>query len=217
MTSRIELSTMCGMNSRRPSTLFAIIGLSVLAFTFSAACDWLWSQNVTLKRQLETVSRELRGQMFEVQRAREQRVELAELRFMAQSFETVDRDIYTTAKAAYKWGTMYGVSPDLIMAVANRESNFDPRAVSSAGAVGIMQVMPKVWADELSLDLYKLEDIDYNVQQGTLILKHYLDKNGGDVPRALFNYWGGNVDRHGYGYPAKVLGSKYFNHQEVVR
>lgn len=73
------------------------------------------------------------------------------------------------------------------------------------GLIGLMNMI-LVWA----LDLYKLRDIDYNVQMGVLILKKYLDNSGGDVGKALFRYWGGNADRHGMGYPVKVLGSKYF-------
>ena len=41
-------------------------------------------------------------------------------------------------------------------------------------------------------------------------MKHYHDKHG-DTAKSLFHYWGGDNDRHGYGYPSKVLGSKYFN------
>lgn len=193
-------------NKLRPAVVFAVVGLSLLAVTFAAACDWLYSRNQSLERRLEVVTRELKGQMFEIARARELKAEIAELRFMAESFHAVDPDIYTTARSAYKWGVVYKVSPSLVMAVAHRESNFNPNAVSSAGAVGIMQVMPDVWA----LDPYKLRDIDYNIQQGVLILKVYLDNSGGDVGRALLRYYGGTAEKHGMGYPVRVLGSKYF-------
>jgi soluble lytic murein transglycosylase len=111
------------------------------------------------------------------------------------------------AKAAWKWGRVYGVSPYLIMSVAHRESNFNPLAVSPVGAVGIMQIMPDVW----KLNPSKLRWIDYNVRHGARILKHYLDRYN-DPSRALFAYYGGNNDRNGYGYPSRVLGSKHFNH-----
>lgn len=195
------------MNKYHPARLFAVIGLSLLAVIFAVANDWQYSQRQQQARTIATLSRELRGQIWEVQRAREQRAELARLRFMTQIMQAYDRDFYEITISAWRWGRVHGVEPSLIMAVAHRESAFDPQAVSSAGAVGVMQIMPGVWR----LDPQQLRDIDFNIQHGARILRHYIDRANGRIGAALFRYWGGNNDRHGYGYPSRVLGSKYFN------
>jgi len=179
------------------------VGCSILLITL---CYRQHERITVLEGQRATMLRELRGKAWELDRVKAVKPELAELRFMAEVFRANSRNIYRVSKAAYKWGKHYAISPYLIMSVAHRESNFNPRAVSSVGAIGIMQIMPKVWG----LNPYKLEDIDYNVQHGARILKHYQDRYG-STDRLLFHYWGGNNDRHGYGYPSKVLGSKYFN------
>lgn len=163
-----------------------------------------------LEQKQETIralAKEIRWQRYVAERAERRQADYQELRHLAQVFMSKDRDVYKVARAAWKWGKVYSVSPHLILAVAHRESNFNPNAVSPVGAVGVMQIMPDVW----QLDKSRMFDIDYNVQMGTKILKHYLDQYG-DPGRALFAYWGGNLNLHGFGYPSRVLGSKFFNH-----
>jgi soluble lytic murein transglycosylase-like protein len=92
--------------------------------------------------------------------------------------------------------------PQLVLAVIDVESAFDPFAVSSAGAVGLMQVMP-FWPIELGLSTRDLIDVELNVRMGTSILAYYLDRERGDYHRALGRYNGSLGKRT---YPDLVLG-----------
>ncbi|HLG53437.1 MAG TPA: lytic transglycosylase domain-containing protein [Steroidobacteraceae bacterium] len=90
----------------------------------------------------------------------------------------------------------------LVLAVIDVESSFDPFAVSSAGAVGLMQVMP-FWPRELGLSTRDLLDVELNVRMGTSILAYYLERERGDYRRALGRY-NGSLGRRSY--PDLVLG-----------
>jgi soluble lytic murein transglycosylase-like protein len=91
--------------------------------------------------------------------------------------------------------------PELILAVIEVESNFDRYAVSVAGALGLMQVMP-FWKDEIGRPDDNLNHIDTNLRYGCTILKFYLDKENGDLRRALGRYNGSLGKRK---YPNKVI------------
>ncbi len=82
------------------------------------------------------------------------------------------------------------VSPELILAVIDVESNFDRYAISHAGALGLMQVMP-FWVPELGYDdMNVLFNIELNVLLGARILRYYLDRENGDMIRGLARYNG---------------------------
>ncbi len=98
--------------------------------------------------------------------------------------------------------TMLHDRPQLVLAVIDVESAFDPFAVSSAGAIGLMQVMP-FWPNQLGLSTRDLLDVELNVRMGTSILAHYLERERGDYRRALGRY-NGSLGRRGY--PELVLG-----------
>ena len=86
--------------------------------------------------------------------------------------------------------------PGLIMAVIDVESRFNRWAVSSAGAVGLMQVMP-FWPSELGMKRHQLTQVDANMRMGCAILRFYLRRERNDVRKALARY-NGSVGRREY-------------------
>jgi len=79
----------------------------------------------------------------------------------------------------------YDVDPNLVAAMAFRESRFDPKAVSRIGAQGVMQLMPKT---ARSLGVQDSFDARQNVMGGTKYLKYLLDRFDGDVTMTLAAY-----------------------------
>ena len=81
------------------------------------------------------------------------------------------------------------LSPELVLAVIQVESNFDRFAISVVGARGLMQIMP-FWLVELGRPDDNLFDVHTNLRFGTTILRYYLDKENGHESRALARYNG---------------------------
>jgi soluble lytic murein transglycosylase-like protein len=90
--------------------------------------------------------------------------------------------------------------PDLVLALIEVESRFDPFAVSPAGAVGLMQVMP-FWPRQLGVQ-NELVRVAPNIRMGCEILRYYLRTENHDWIRALGRY-NGSVGRNTY--PALVM------------
>ena len=102
-------------------------------------------------------------------------------------------------KAAHREASRARLPPEMVLAVIDVESTFNPYAVSSAGAQGLMQVMP-FWRKELGHR--RLVDIGDNLLMGCTILRYYYDMEKGDWNRALARY-NGSLGRPDY--PQKVL------------
>nr|WP_238388214.1 lytic transglycosylase domain-containing protein [Sinimarinibacterium sp. NLF-5-8] len=81
------------------------------------------------------------------------------------------------------------LSPELVLAVIEVESRFDPNAVSVAGAQGLMQIMP-FWLKEIGRPGDNLFHPPTNLRMGCTILKFYLDKERGNLINALGRYNG---------------------------
>ena len=94
-----------------------------------------------------------------------------------------------------KRDTSVKLPPDLVLALIEVESRFDPWAVSHAGAVGLMQVMP-FWPKELGVQ-NQLVRVAPNIRMGCEILRFYLRKERGDWARALARY-NGSLGRNTY-------------------
>jgi len=104
-------------------------------------------------------------------------------------------------KLVHMEATRVELPPELILAVIETESNFDHYAISVAGAIGLMQIMP-FWLEEIGRPDDNLLHIDTNLRYGCTILKFYLDKENGDLRRALGRY-NGSLGRRKY--PNKVI------------
>jgi soluble lytic murein transglycosylase-like protein len=108
---------------------------------------------------------------------------------------------------------VYNVDASLIRSIMQAESAFDPAAVSRAGAMGLMQLMPDM------ADAFGLEhpfDPRENIMAGTRLLRELLDQHHGNVklavasynagPTAVANYGGVPPFRETLGYVKKVQG-----------
>jgi soluble lytic murein transglycosylase-like protein len=98
-----------------------------------------------------------------------------------------------------------GLDTDLVLGLIQIESNFRKFAISSAGARGLMQVMP-FWATLIG-DGHenKLFNLQANLRFGCVILRHYLDLENGDLFMALGRY---NGSRGQNAYPHAVLAAR---------
>lgn len=99
----------------------------------------------------------------------------------------------------------HGVPPALALAVAWQESGWRQNVVSSAGAVGVMQLLPTTgeWVGEAMLGTsVDIHDLRSNVRAGVRLLAHYLQRYDGSRDLVLAAYYQGQsaVDRHGV-YP----------------
>ncbi len=109
----------------------------------------------------------------------------------------------------YRKSNEYDFNPNLILSMILVESGFNPKAVSSKGAYGLMQVTYDVWKDELDIDADRIFDIEYNIDLGLKILKRYSKVANGDMLRALHLYNNGYLFNN-ESYKYKVTGTIFY-------
>jgi len=119
---------------------------------------------------------------------------------------------YTTvASAIVQYSEDNDVPIALVLAVARRESAFNPKIESHAGAKGIMQVMPATASDiagEIGKRHYNLYNAKHNIQLGTYYLWKMTDRFHGDVELAIKAY------NCGPSYVEKIEAGIYKNYPE---
>lgn len=93
------------------------------------------------------------------------------------------------------------LAPELVLSVIEVESNFNRWAISRVGARGLMQIMP-FWLKEIGKPNDDLFNINTNLRFGCTILRHYIDKEKGNLIRGLARYNGSLGSKR---YSNKVL------------
>lgn len=115
-----------------------------------------------------------------------------------------------------------GLDPQLVLAIIQVESNFRKYALSGAGARGYMQVMP-FWTGLIGRPGDNLFNLRTNLRYGCVILRHYLDREKGDLLRALGRYNGSlgkpeypamimSALKTSWRYEEKLAQLQYFHH-----
>lgn len=101
----------------------------------------------------------------------------------------------STEQMILKAARKFGVDSELVKAVATAESNLNQGAVSSVGAIGVMQLMPET-AESLGVDPY---DEKQNIEGGAHYLRKMLDKFNGNLQKAIaaYNAGPGAVQKYG--------------------
>jgi len=128
---------------------------------------------------------------------------------------TDERDRRELLAMVYYEASRSALDPRLILAVIYHESGFKKYAISYADARGYMQVMP-FWVKQIGRPDQNLFNVRTNLRYGTVILRHYLAMENGDLYRALGRY-NGSLGKPEY--PVAVLAAlnRHFQYTDVTK
>ncbi|MDQ7003267.1 MAG: transglycosylase SLT domain-containing protein, partial [Ghiorsea sp.] len=115
-------------------------------------------------------------------------------------YEKNEKNAKVIARWVWVYAQRHELDPNLILALITIESQFDPFAISSVGAQGLMQIMP-FWKKELGNESDNLFDVATNIRYGCTILKHYF-KRYKTAKKALAAYTGSKGKSK---YPHKIF------------
>jgi soluble lytic murein transglycosylase-like protein len=104
------------------------------------------------------------------------------VRWIAKRHRVSGGAVEQLVDAGFKAAANFRLDPYLLLAVISIESGFNPLAESSAGAVGLMQIMPKAHLDRLKAFGGPKQALDpwVNLQVGASILREYIDRFGSE-------------------------------------
>ena len=126
-------------------------------------------------------------------------------KWISRKYKVSNEAVREIVEISFSAGDDFGVDPYVIIAVIAIESSFNPLAESSAGAIGLMQVMPLIHRKKFEKygGFDKSLDVKVNVYVGTEILKNFYFRYG-NYQRALLAYVGVSQNSNSR-YPKKVL------------
>jgi soluble lytic murein transglycosylase-like protein len=110
---------------------------------------------------------------------------------ISSGFYVPRQDSFVIADAIVRNAKRYGVPVEMVLAVASTESAFRQSEVSSAGAIGVMQVLPSTAefiARNLGVKEFDIHNVRTNIRFGTWYLKYLLSRYHYDYPSAIKSY-----------------------------
>lgn len=175
---------------------------------------WFWSiiLIIIVLLAINAVLVERKERLYLKEKCSEEKVEYKEnnkirlmYSYITKKYKYIEKqDAAIIANAIIAASLKHNVPEELILSIIETESSFNNKAESSVGAIGLMQIMYSIWAKEYNILLPEdLHDINFNIDVGTSIIRHYLDKNKGNLKKALQNYNGSK----GSEYPNKIYAS----------
>lgn len=111
--------------------------------------------------------------------------------------DTLKKRVLTSV---YREAMSSDLEPELVLALIAVESSFNRYAISSVGAQGLMQIMP-FWKNEIGRSSDNLTNVETNIRYGCKILEFYLQREKGNLDRALGRYNGSLGSQK---YPVRV-------------
>lgn len=105
----------------------------------------------------------------------------------------------------------------LLVAIMDKESSFNPTAVSHSGARGLMQVMP-FWAKKFNFvkNNTHLHDVYTGIKAGATVLRYALDESGGDIRKALAIYKGPKYTAY-VNHVVRLMGNYEIHRETIMR
>ena len=181
LESILGLSSINGLTSTSDSSSTS----SAFNIMFTSLLNAISQKNKTVKNESEKVS--LEGIFNTYNNSILSAGNISNENYVAADVSnlTVDERI---ENAVELYSNQHGVDSNLVKAIIKTESNFDPNVVSSAGAKGLMQLMPENCRDLGVEDPFNIEQ---NIEGGVKHIKEYIDRYDGDIEMALMAYNGG--------------------------
>ena len=102
------------------------------------------------------------------------------------------------------------VDPSLALAIAKVESNFNPKALSHAGAKGVMQIMPQTAEQVFGVHRNRLFDPDVNIELGVKFIKKLIERYNGRLDIALSHYNGGSGVKNSHGELKVMAATRHY-------
>ena len=123
--------------------------------------------------------------------------------------DDIQQQIITEAKRQ-------NMAPSLALAIAKVESNFNPKALSHAGAKGVMQIMPRTAEQAFGVPSSRLFDPDVNIEVGVKFIKKLLKRYDGRLDIALSHYNGGSGVKNRYGELSVMPATRDYVHKVLA-
>lgn len=167
-----------------------------------------WTMWMEVQKQWKNKLAQIQSQQL-----KQNQDEIALAQHISVEYKIAPKAAKRVVHQAYKAANNQGIDPVLLLSVVGVESRFNPLAGSNAGAVGLVQAMAKAHPEKVSNILEQggsLTDIDANLNLGAQILKEYLIRQKGNIPRALEEYHGSLYDqRQAYAHKVFAVKSKF--------